>query len=244
MAGSSRVTWAGSRTCGGIHPPARSVTSRLVVPSSRRPAAHEIRGSWRATASTSRCKRCCSAALLDTAPAVAPVAADIADAPIMLDEFAPACPAGVPGAPRSTGETSGPPADGEDAADGATGAPETGPVGTEGIAGGAPTCGRRSEPYAGSEPPGMLGPLATGAADPDHEPPVITGVTGAAPPVVGAAGAAGGGVSTGVPVGMKTPALGAVGVTGGVAAGGPACGGDSIAFTAPADNPCAPAPAG
>ncbi|OBH06033.1 hypothetical protein A5695_05985 [Mycobacterium sp. E1747] len=64
----------------------------------------------------------------------------------MLDEFAPACPAAVAAAPRSTGETSGPPAAGDDAAEGATGAPETGPVGTEGIAGGAVTGGRRSEP--------------------------------------------------------------------------------------------------
>lgn len=61
----------------------------------------------------------------------------------MLDEFAPACPAA---APRSTGETSGPPADVDELAEGATGAPETGPVGTVGIAGGAVTGGRRSEP--------------------------------------------------------------------------------------------------
>ncbi len=64
----------------------------------------------------------------------------------MLDEFAPACPAAAPGAPRSTGETSGPPPDGDDAGEGATGAPETGPVGTEGMAEGAAIGGRRSEP--------------------------------------------------------------------------------------------------
>lgn len=66
--------------------------------------------------------------------------------------------------------------------------------------------------------------------------------------MVGGAGAAGGGASTGVPVGTKTPALGAVGATGGVPAGGPVCGGvpapDSIAFIAPDEIPCAPAPAG
>ncbi|BBY03533.1 hypothetical protein MSEO_40320 [Mycobacterium seoulense] len=166
----------------------------------------------------------------------------------MLDEFAPACPAAAPGAPRSTGETRGPPADGDDPGDGATGAPETGAVGAAGMAGGAATDGRRSEPYAGSDPAGIFGLPLTGAADPDQDPPVITGATGAVPPVAGGAEAAGGGASTGVLVGMKTPALGAVGVTGGVPAGGPVSGGapppDSIACIAPDDNPWAPAPAG
>lgn len=133
--GSSSVTFAGSRTWGGIHPPAKSVTSRVVVPSSRSPAAHEIRGSWRATASTIRCRRCCSAARADTAPAVAPAVADSAEAPAIVDELAPACPATAFEAARSTGETSAPPADGADDAEGATGAPDTGAVGTEGTAG-------------------------------------------------------------------------------------------------------------
>ncbi|ORA57112.1 hypothetical protein BST46_17525 [Mycobacterium timonense] len=145
-AGSSRVTWAGSRTCGGIHPLARSVTSSVVMPSSRSPAAQDRRGSCRATASTSRCSRCCSAARLDAAPAVAPAAADTADAFASVEEPAPAWPAAADAALRSTGETSVPPADGDDAGEGATGAPETGPVGADGTDGAAKTGGRRSEP--------------------------------------------------------------------------------------------------
>src|ERR1700742_2622717 len=191
--GSSSVRWAGNRTWGGIHPPARSVTSRVVALSSRKPAAHHSRGSWRATASTIRCSRCCSAALPDAAPALAPVVADSAEAPAIAVGFAPACAAAAPGAARSTEETSGPPAAGDDAGEGATGAPETGapeigPDGTEGTEGAATTGGRRSEPYAGSGPAGMAGLLATGAAGVDHELPVITaGPTGATPPPVGAA---------------------------------------------------------
>lgn len=129
----------GQPDVGQIHPPAKSVTSRVVVPSSRSPAAHEIRGSWRATASTIRCRRCCSAARADTAPAVAPAVADSAEAPAIVDELAPACPATAFEAARSTGETSAPPADGADDAEGATGAPDTGAVGTEGTAGAATT---------------------------------------------------------------------------------------------------------
>lgn len=108
------------------------------------------------------------------------------------------------------------------------------------MAEGAATAGRRSEPYAGNGPAGTFGPPDTEAAVPDQDPPVITGATGAVP-VAGGAGVGGGGASAGVPVGMKTPALGAVGATGGVPAGGPACGGapapDSIAFIAPDEIP-------
>ncbi|AOS94700.1 hypothetical protein AN931_22085 [Mycobacterium intracellulare subsp. chimaera] len=63
----------------------------------------------------------------------------------IADEPVPAC-AAAPDAVRSTGETSGPPADGVDAGDGATGAPEIGPAGADGTDGGATTGGRRSEP--------------------------------------------------------------------------------------------------
>ncbi|ETW23076.1 hypothetical protein MGAST_16190 [Mycobacterium gastri 'Wayne'] len=72
--------------------------------------------------------------------------ADTADAAAIVVPLAPTCaPVVVPDAVRSTGETSGPPADGDDA-DGATGAPETGPATADGVGPAATTGGRRSEP--------------------------------------------------------------------------------------------------
>ena len=197
-----------------------------------------------------RCRRCCSAARLEAAPAVAPVAVDAADAPASAGELAPAWPAAVWEAARSTGETIGPPADGDDGAEGATAAPETGAVGAEATAGGATIDGRRSDPYAGSGPAGTTGPPATGAAGVDHEPPVITaGATGTPPPVVGASVGEVTAASTGVlaAVNDSPPAMGMDGATGGTS-GGEACGGGAdpvpIACIAPEDNDCAPAPAG
>lgn len=83
---------------------------------------------------------------MEAAPAVAPAVAETADAPAMGDELAPAGPAVAPDAVRSTGDTSGPPADGADGTDGATGAPDAGAAGIDGMAGGAVTGGRRSDP--------------------------------------------------------------------------------------------------
>lgn len=81
----------------------------------------------------------------------------------------------------------------------------------------------------------------TGAADDDHELPVMTaGATEVVPPVVIGAGAAGDGASGGVAA-MNAPALGTVGVT----AGAPCavCGAPpSNALKAPAENACPPGP--
>lgn len=89
--------------------------------------------------------------------------ADAADAADIVVPLAPTCPpAVVPDAVRSTGETSGPPADGDDDADGATGAPETGAATADGVGPAVTTGGRRSEPYAGNDPPGTAGPTAGG----------------------------------------------------------------------------------
>ena len=196
-----------------------------------------------------RCRRCCSAARLETAPVVAPAAADAADSPASAEEPAPACPAAVGEAVRSTGETIGPPAEGDDGA-GATGAPDTGAIGAEAMVGGATTGGRRSEPYAGSGPVGAAGPPTTGAAGADHEPPVITaGATGTPPPAEDASGDELVAAATGWLAGVtdSATAIGMDGATGG-ASGGEACGGGAdpapIACIAPEANDCAPAPAG
>ncbi|CCK56110.1 Protein of unknown function (modular protein) [Mycobacterium canettii CIPT 140070008] len=142
-AGSSSVIWAGRRTCGGIQPPARSVTSRVVWPSLRSPAAHDNPGSWRATALMMRRRRCCSAARREVSPATAPaVAAAVAlvMGGVGLLGWAWVV-AGV--VDLTTGDTSEPPAAGEE---GATAAPDTGPVGVSGVAGGVVIGGRRSAP--------------------------------------------------------------------------------------------------
>ncbi|CCK56105.1 Protein of unknown function (modular protein) [Mycobacterium canettii CIPT 140070008] len=142
-AGSSRVMWAGRRMCGGIQPLARSVTSRVVWPLSRSPAAQDRAGSWRATVSRMRRRRCCSAARREVSPATAPVVA-AAVALVMggvgLLGWAWVV-AGV--VDLTTGDISEPPAAGEE---GVTAAPEMGPVGVGGVAGGVVIGGRRSAP--------------------------------------------------------------------------------------------------
>ncbi|CCK52034.1 Protein of unknown function [Mycobacterium canettii CIPT 140060008] len=143
-AGSSRVMWAGRRMCGGIQPPARSVTSSVVWPLSRSPAAHDNPGSWRATVSRMRRRRCCSAARREVSPAAAPVVAAavaLASGGVGLLGWAWVV-AGVVDL-LTTGDISEPPAAGEE---GVTAAPEMGPVGVGGVAGGVVIGGRRSAP--------------------------------------------------------------------------------------------------
>lgn len=169
----------------------------------------------------------------------------------MADEFA-VCPLAIDAAERSTGETRGPPADGDDDTDGATAAPETGPAGIEGTAGGATTGGRRSAPYAGSGPAATAGPLTAGAAG-IGAPVTTAGVTDAVPlsPVditggpagVAAASTAGCIAADSIPTAAMVGAATVGGVRGaGVCAGEAEPG--SIACIAPADNDCAPAAAG
>lgn len=218
------------------------------MPSSRNPAAHASRGSWRATASTIRCSRCCSAALPEAAPALAPVVAESAEAPAIAVGLAPACAATAPDAPRSTDETSGPPAAGDDAGEGATdapetGAPEIGPAGTDGIDGDATTGGRRSDPYAGSGPAGMAGLLTMGAAGVDHELLVMTaGAAGATAPLVDGAEDAGGAVSAGALAATKAAPAGTLGATWGVAWAGCAAPESSPWIGPPANGGPPPAP--
>lgn len=181
--------------------------------------------------------------------------ADAADAADIVVPLAPTCPpAVVPDAVRSTGETSGPPADGDDDADGATGAPETGAATADGVGPAVTTGGRRSEPYAGNDPPGTAGPTAGGTGADIGALVTTVGATAAVPvspaAITGAPEAVADVSTEGWIAADSIPAAAMVGAAtgGGVGSGEAVCGAgvppDSIACIVPADNDCAPAAAG
>lgn len=181
--------------------------------------------------------------------------ADAADAADIVVPLAPTCPpAVVPDAVRSTGETSGPPADGDDDADGATGAPETGAATADGVGPAVTTGGRRSEPYAGNDPPGTAGPTAGGTGADIGALVTTVGATAAVPvspaAITGAPEAVADVSTEGWIAADSIPAAAMVGAAtgGGVGSGEAVCGAgvppDSIACIVPAVNDCAPAAAG